>query len=474
MGHSPSTPSPIYDVAIIGAGIVGAMTARALAGLNRRVIILERGVDPSGATKANSGIVHPGYDPEPGTAKAKLGLAGARRFASLASDLGFPFNRCGSLMLAFDRAQLRALEMYLERGRGLGLSGLAIWGREEVLAREPAVSPEVVAALHSPDTAVTSPFEAAVAAIGAALAGGAVAWREAEVTAVSRRSDGGFELTTARGTVLARRVVNAAGLDAGRVAALAGQPGLTVTGRVGEYLLLDRDICGMVRRVLYPVPTATSKGILVVPTVHGNLLLGPNAADLTRPDEANPVTAAGLDEVVRGAVCLVPSLPLDRVITTFAGTRAVAHGGDFAIAPAPEVPGLVNAAGVASPGLSASPAIADEIARLVTGLDPAAGRGEGRAPGARASLGGGARIVCRCEGVTEADVVAAIHAPFGACTLDGVKQRTRAGMGRCQGAFCGPRVVEILARELGVEPIEVHKNGPGGYLFAGRTKEVTR
>lgn len=462
-----------FDAAIIGAGVVGALTARALTRAGWRVILLEAGADPAGATKANSGIIHPGYDPKAGTLKARMGLAGARVFEATAASLGVPFQRPGSLMLAFDDDERRTLLGYLARGRRRGLKGLRLLDGQAVLGREPAVNPAVVAALYSPDTGVTSPFELAVAAVREAIAGGAEAWREAEVTGVERDA-AGFTVETRRGVVRARRLINAAGLMAGAVAALAGHGGLRVHGRVGEYLLLDRDTEGLVRTVLYPVPRPTSKGILVVPTVHGNILVGPNAEDL--PDagtRANAVTREGLAEVVTGARRLIPGLPLDRVIATFSGTRAVA-GGDFIIEASDQVPGLINLAGIASPGLTASPAIAAHVARALTGRTPPADEVvPGAAPSARdARIPSGSRVICRCEGVTEADVLAAIRGPFGATTVDGVKQRTRAGMGRCQGSFCGPRVVEILARELGEPASRVTKSGPGSELFVGRTKEA--
>ena len=471
-----------WDVAVIGAGVVGALTARALAAAGLRVIILERGADPDGATKANSGIIHPGYDPEPGTLKERMGLEGARRFEAESAALGVPFRRTGSLMLAFDQREVDLLGRYLVRGQKRGLKGLRLLGREEVLTHEPAVNPEVVAALYAPQTAVASPFEVAVAAVGAAIGHGAEAWREAEVIEVDRNSAGQFRLRAGGVDIRARWLINAAGLGAARLAAMAGHKGLKVHGRAGEYVLFDREVGGLVKMVLYPVPTATSKGILVVPTVHGNLLVGPNALDLD--DDAgrgNPVTAAGLAEVIRGARRLVPGLPLDRIITTFAGTRAVAPGGDFVIEASSQVPGLINLAGVASPGLTAAPAIAAEVLRMVIGPAGTAGPeelekltgGARTTPMGRCSVAGGGRVICRCEGVTEAAVVAAIRSPFGAYTVDGVKQRTRAGMGRCQGAFCGPRVVEILARELGLPAVQVTKSGAGSKLFVGRTKEAS-
>ncbi len=468
LNHAP------FDAAIVGAGVVGALTARALTRVGLRVILVEAGADPAGATKANSGIVHPGYDPERGTLKAALGLAGARAFEVTAAALGVPFRRTGSLMLAFDESEGQTLRHYLAQGRGRGLRGLRLLDREEVLTREPAVNPAVLAALYSPDTAVTSPFELAVAAVQGAIAGGAEAWREAEVTGVERGA-AGFTIGTSRGQVRARRLVNAAGLGAKRVAGLAGHQGLDVRGRVGEYLLLDRDVEELVKMVLYPVPSPFSKGILVVPTVHGNVLLGPNAENLADADaRANAVTRQGLAEVAEGARRLVPGLPIDRVIATFSGTRAVA-GGDFVIEPSEQVPGLINVVGIASPGLTASPAIAGHVTRLLSGRTPPP---EEPATGATAlsesprRTPGGGRIVCRCEGVTEAEVIAAIRGPFGATTLDGVKQRTRAGMGRCQGSFCGPRVVEIMARELGEPVSRVTKAGAGSELFSGRTKEA--
>ncbi|MHB8758157.1 MAG: FAD-dependent oxidoreductase [Bacillota bacterium] len=470
---SPPNKAP-FDAAVIGAGVVGALTARALTRMGWRVILMEARADPAGATKANSGIVHPGYDPESGTLKATLGLAGARAFEGTAAALGVPFRRIGSFMLAFDEEERQRLLRYLAQGRRRGLKGLRLLDRPEVLAREPAVNPAVVAALYSPDTAVTSPFQLAVAAAGQAVLGGAEAWREVEVTGVER--DGaGFTIGTSLGKVKARRLVNAAGRRAGQVAELAGHHGLDVRGRVGEYLLLDREVGGLVKTVLYPVPTPTSKGILVMPTVHGNLLVGPNAEDVADADaRANAVTRQGLAEVAAGARRLVPGLPLDRVITAFSGTRAVA-GADFVIEPSDQVTGLVNLAGIASPGLSASPAIAAQVTRLLTGRVPPAEEPPSlvaKPPALGGLAAGGGRLVCRCERVTEAAVVAAIHEPFGARTVDGVKQRTRAGMGRCQGAFCGPRVVEILARELGRPVSGMTKSGAGSELFVGRTKEA--
>jgi glycerol-3-phosphate dehydrogenase len=477
----------VIDVIIIGGGVIGCLVGRELARSRLDLLLVDRAGDLADATtKANSAIVHAGFDALPGTRKAALNVAGNRMFDQLCADLDVPFRRTGSLVLAFTGAELPTLDVLEERGRRNGVPGLARLDGDAVRRLEPNLAP-VAGALAAATGAIVGPWELALAAAENAMDNGMAVRLEHEVTAIAR-IPGGFRVTAGGEAFEARAVVNCAGLCADRVHDLVAEPAFRIQYGRGEYFVLDRSEGGFVRQVIFQCPTAAGKGVLIAPTVHGNLLVGPNAVTVDDPGRLG-TTLDGLDQVRRAALRSAPGLPLHRAITTFAGLRATPDGHDFIIGPAAGAPGFFDAAGIDSPGLSSAPAIAVQVAALVREhLGPVAPRADfrpRRRPQVRfagldrdrqaalvrqdPSYG---RVVCRCERITEGEILDAIRRRAGATTLDGVKRRVRPGMGRCQGGFCGPRVVEILARELGVPVTGVRKDGPGSYLLAGATKQA--
>ncbi len=473
-------------IAVIGAGIVGALVARELCRYQAEVHLFERAPDVGwGVTKANSGIVHGGFHDEPGTQRARFCAPGNALFERLSRELDFPFSRTGAYVLAFSQAEHSVLEVLREQGEENGVPGLAIHGRDQVLAREPHVSPEVVAGLWSPTVGVVEPWQVAIAAVENALANGLHLHVNEEVTGIDLSGGRVIGVHTPQGYQPVDVVVNAAGLYSDRIAEMVGLGEPRLFPRRGEYVLLDEAAQGLVHSVLFPAPVGKSKGILVLPTVDGGVLLGPNAQDLPPGErEATETTGRGLEEVVTGARRLVPRLPLSQTIKTFAGLRPESPQKDFVLGETP-VRGFYQAAAMRSPGLTAAPAIARWLAGEVIapqhGLREKAGFNPIRKGIPHpAELSGEeweamieedprwGRVVCFCNRVTEGEIVEAIRR--GARTLDGVKFRTRAGFGRCQGGFCTDRILAILARELGKEPEEIELRGPGSPLVAGKVR----
>ncbi len=472
------------DVVVIGGGVVGCAIARELSRYCLDVVLLERTPDVAmGTSKANSGILHAGFDAEPGTWKARLNVRGARLYREISEDLGIPRRRVGSLVVALDDAQRGTLEELRLRGIANGLTGLALWSRDEVLAHEPNLSPEVAGALWAPTAAIVCPFTATIAFAENAIRNGVRIITECAVTGIMVENGETIAVETTLGRIATSFVVNAAGVHSGEVAAMAGDTSFTITPRRGEYVLFDHSVADLVNAVVFPTPTKVSKGILVAPTVHGNIFIGPNASEVGDLDD-HETTRSGFAEIISGAQRMVPNLPLANAITEFAGVRAVA-GKDFVIGPSPVTHGLVHAAGIQSPGLTSAPAIAEAVVESLAevGLklkpDPsyvpvnpvrpkfAELNASERAKVIAANPLYG-RIICRCESITEGEIVESIHATCGARTTDGVKRRVRAGMGRCQGGFCGPRVTAILARELGMPVTDVRKDGMDSWLFLER------
>lgn len=481
----PGLVKKLLDVLIIGAGVTGCAVARELSRRRLQICVLEKGPDVAcGASGANSAIIHAGYDAQPGTRKAVLNVRGNRAFDALSRELDFPFRRNGSLVLAFsagDEAKLREL---LERGRRNGVPGLRLLGTDEVRAQEPHVSSRVTSALLAPTAGITCPYEYTLALAENARHNGVEFRFETGVTGI-RPVPGGYAVTAGGKEYRCRVVVNAAGVYADEMHNLVSRQKLAIRPRKGEYCLFDRTAGALVTHTLFQTPTAMGKGILVARTVDGNLLAGPTAQDVPGKEDT-ATTQEGLATVLAGAARSVDRLPVRQVITSFSGLRA--HlGEDFLISEAPDAPGFIDLTGIESPGLSASPAIAQEAARLVdarlhpepnASFDPrrkGIPRFREMDDDARQRLiesdPAFGRVVCRCETVTEGEIVAAIRRPLGACTLDGVKRRTRAGMGRCQAGFCTPRTLAILARELGIDPTRVTKSGSGSELLAGRKGE---
>lgn len=477
-----------YDAIIVGAGVVGCFIARALSRYALRVLLVERESDVCcGASKANTAIVHAGYDANPGTLKASLNVAGNRMYDQVCTDLDVPFQRCGTYVVALTDQDLHTLEELRHQGLHHGIVGLRIISGDEMRQAEPLINPQTKGALYATTGGIVDPFLLTIAAAENAIANGVRLLLDTTVIGLMRENGRVAGVQTDRGELPGQYVINAAGLHADELMAQAGLGSFHITPRKGAYYVFDRER-SRVRNVLFPCPMPISKGIMVTPTTHGNTLIGPNAVN-TDDKEDWSATSQGLEEVFAGAKRLVPSLNRRDVIAVFAGLRASGSTGDFEISAPPEAPGLVNVAGIESPGLTASPAIARRVLQLLreNGLDLRENPGYNPIRRARPRFSELSqterqslvekdprygRVVCRCETVTEGELVAAIHAPVPARTYDALKRRTRLGTGRCQGGFDTPRAIAILARELGISPVEATKKGPGSEFVLRRTKDV--
>ena len=477
----------MYDAVIIGGGAVGCAVARYLSRYRLDICLVERGEDVCvGTSKANSAICHAGFDAPLGSAKARFNVEGSRMMEGLSRELDFPYRRCGSLVLCFDEAELPHLRELLDRGVQNGVEGLELLDKAALHALEPAVSDKAVAALWAPTGAILCPFGMTVALAENAAANGCVFRFNTEVSRIERRG-GFFRLHTGGDFIDARVVISAAGVHGDALHNQLCEEKLTIVPRRGEYCLLDRTCGQLVRHTIFQLPSAMGKGVLVTPTVHGNLLVGPTAVD--QPDkDRTATTAEGLRAVAETAAKSVKSLPMRDVITSFAGLRAHLSGPEDDFIVGESADGFFEAVGIESPGLSSAPAIGRYLAELAAEKLHAAEKPDFIAqrrdmPHPRAmdfasrqaliardpAYG---QVICRCEGVTEGEIRDAIRRVPGARSLDSVKRRVRAGMGRCQGGFCGPKVMELLSRELHVPVTELTKGGGESRLLARRTKEV--
>lgn len=476
----------MYDVIIIGAGVTGAFIARELSRYDLKVCLFDKEADVAmGTSKANSAIVHAGYDADPASLKAILNVRGNRLMKQTAEELHVKFKRTGSLVLCFDNKDIPKLEDLLHRGKKNGVEGLTILWGDKLKEMEPAVSPHAVAALYAPSAGIICPFELTLHAAENAVENGVDLELQCEVCAI-RYEDGLFLLDTTKGEFKTKYLVNAAGLYSDKISKMLGDASYTIHPRKGEYVLLDKDYGGLVNKVIFQLPSNKGKGVLVTPTVDGNLLVGPNAQEV-QDTEDKSTTDRGLSEVFRSARLSVPSLNPKGIITSFAGLRATPQEGDFVIRASSFNHHFIHAAGIESPGLTASPAIGERVVALLkenglkliekkefnpvlTYQKAAREMDEDMLNALIRKNPEYGRIVCRCEKVTEGDVMASIHRIIGARDLDAVKRRTRAGIGRCQGGFCSPRIVDILSRELN-SPIEkITKFGRNSCLLTGKTK----
>lgn len=477
----------MLDVAVIGAGVVGGLVARELTRYNVSVAIIERECDVAmGATSANSAIVHAGFDAKPGTLKARLNVRGSEMMEEIARSLGVKYKRCGSLVVGFSDEDKETLIGLLSRGEENGVKGLRLLDGEEVRALEPNVGSGVTCALHAPTGAIVCPYELAMAAVGCAMDNGAELMLDFEVSAI-RDIDGGYEISAKDGrSVRARYVINCAGVYSDAVAAMVGDESFSVRPRRGEYMLLDRECGTLVNSTVFRCPSKMGKGVLVTPTVDGNLLLGPTAEDIDDKEDTS-TSAEGLARVRALASEQVSGINFGKVITSFTGLRATGSTGDFIIN-SPRL-GFINCAGIESPGLTASPAIAEYVVDMLRRggmeLSPRADFvGERKPMHFFSELSAEeknaliamepeyAHMICRCEGISEGEILHAIRTNPKPSTVDGVKRRTRATMGRCQGGFCSPYIIELLARELNIDYTAVTKSGGGSYITVGKTKEV--
>lgn len=479
----------VYDVAIVGAGVIGGMLARELSRYDLSVCLLEKENDVAmGASKANSGIVHGGYDPEPGTLKAKLNTAGVEQLFTAAKELNVPIIRNGSMVCAFSAEEEPMIRELYQRGQENQIPGLEILTGDQARQLEPNLSDKVTMVLHVTNAGIVGPYELTIAAVGNAMDNGVELKRNFAVAEIKRKADSFSVVSAAGEQVQSRYLVNCAGGGSDQIAALAGDGFFTVIPRAGEYMLLDKAEGSRVARTLFQCPTKEGKGILVSPTVHGNLLVGPTAKQVATPDSKD-TTPAGLAEVERLAAKSVPSVNFRQVITSFTGVRASEGSGDFLIKPSDKVPGLIHAGAIDSPGLTCCVSIAKYLVDILSsqGLllrEKKNWNGTRKDPNAFREMSDEeknafiqknpayGKIVCRCETISEGEILEAIRQNPGARDMDGVKRRTRSGMGRCQGGFCGPYVMELLARELGIPMEEVTKNGGDSVMVIGRIGEV--
>ncbi len=473
-----------FTVAIIGSGVSGASIARTISRYKVDTVILEKEADVAfGTSKANSGIIHGGFHHSPKYLKARLESKGNLMFDQLRRELDIPFQRCGILVAATSEEQLQQVEHLYQQGLENDAIGLEMCSRERMLELEPKLTHDVIGGLYAPGGGIVEPYRLVFALIESAVHNHAVLKTNFKVCAAEPLAEGGYKIHAADGrTVTAEYVINAAGLYADEISAIFKAEEFKIIPRKGQYYLLDRLSKAAPKRVIFPVPTAVSKGMLVIPTCEGTVLLGPDAIE--QEDKSDLSTSrAELKAVLESAASMVPTVSERDIITAFSGLRPVMVGNsDFFIKISEKAKNFIQVAGIQSPGLTASPAIgeyvkdllkeagltlverpdydpylpkhkrirqlsAEEAAALVE-KDPAYGR-----------------IVCRCEKVSEAEIVEAIH--HGHSTLDGIKFYTRAQMGRCQGGFCTSRIIDIICRETGLSPEEVTKKGPGSELIKG-------
>ena len=475
----------MFDCLVIGAGITGAMVARELSKYDLSVCIVEAMSDVAmGATKANSAIVHAGYDAKEGSLKAKLNVRGSKMMESVCRDLGVKYRRNGSLVVGFNDEDKETLKGLLERGKKNGVEGLSLLDRDEILKLEPNIGSSVACALYASTGAIVCPYELCVAAVGNAMDNGAELKLSFKVDRIEKTEDG-YKLFSGEDTLEGRFVINCAGAYADEIAALVGDKSFTINPRRGEYLLLDKECGTLVNSTIFRCPTKMGKGVLVTPTVDGNLLVGPTAEDIE--DKSNTATTPeGLGRLRTLAAEQVEGINFGKVITSFTGLRATGSTGDFIIN---KFDGhFINAAGIESPGLSASPAVAQYVCELLRemGLELTEKKSfiatrqpmhffsildiEGKNKVIRDNPEY-AHIICRCEGISEGEILHAIRTNPKPTDVDGVKRRTRATMGRCQGGFCSPYIVELLAREMGVDYCDVTKSGGNSYINVARTKK---
>lgn len=471
----------IYDVAIIGAGVIGGAVARELAKYKLSSVILEKENDVAiGASKANSGIVHGGFDPEPDTLKAKLNILGVEKLFDAAKELHFPIKRNGSFVCAFSEQERAHIKELYDRGIQNGVPDMRILSGDEARKLEPELSGEVVEVLDVRNAGIVCPYELTLALIGNAMDNGTELKVEFRVEKIEKSEDV-FTISSQKGeTVTAKTVINCAGAGSGKISAIAGDNSFEIIPRAGEYILLDKDEGKRVTHTIFQCPTKEGKGILVSPTVDGNLLTGPTANKVESSDNTE-TTISGLDTVMALSKKSVPTVNFRNSITSFTGVRSSEKNGDFIITESDKVKGFINVGAIDSPGLSSCLAIAEYVAEIMKGMgidleenpnfnptreNPHAFRemsDEQKNEFIKKNADYG-KIVCRCETVSEGEIRAAIRRNPPARDLDGVKRRTRSGMGRCQGGFCAPYVMELIANERGIKKEEVTKKGSGSYM----------
>jgi len=494
----------LIDVVIIGCGITGAAAAYELSRYDLSIVVLEKENDIAmGTTKANSAIIHAGYDPTPGTLMAKLDVEGVQLAKELCEKLDVPYRHCGAFVLALSEEEAPIIDYLYKNAQENNVKDVEILTREEVLKLEPNVSENVVAALHAPTAMIVDPWEYTLALAETAVRNGTDVNLNTKVTGIDN-IDGGYRVMTTQGSYETKAVINAAGLYADDIHNMVAEPAFTITPAKGEYWLLDKSEGTRVNSVLFQCPSKAGKGVLVTPTVHGNLLVGPGNIIADDRDDVS-TTGDELEFVKRTAVRSVPGIEFSTVIRSFSGNRAHTEFDDFIIK---EVkPGFIDLAGIKSPGLTAAPAIAKMAVQMLNesmNQKQRQGKQGDRCCASEDQIGGSfalkenfidsrkkirlnalspdektalikdnpsyGHVICRCETVTEGEILDALNTPIPPHTIDGVKRRTGAGMGRCQGGFCGPRVLEILAKYYDCDPTEILQDKEGTYVLTSKTK----
>ena len=480
------TNDKVYDVAVIGAGVTGTAISRVLSRYELDCAVLEKEADVSfGVSKANSGIIHAGFHHAADTLKARLEIKGNRMFDELRHELNFPFERCGILVAAFNPEEMRIVEQLYGRGKENRVLGIELCGRERILSLEPKLNGDVIGGLYAPTGGIIEPYRYAFALMESAQENGVDYKTNFEVIRSSKTGEGGFVIESRTlEKIRCRWAVNAAGLYADEVSAIMGGEEFEIVPRKGEEYLLDRNASCHTGPVVFPVPGKSSKGMLVIPTVEGTTMAGPTAMEI-RDKEDTSTSSDNFHTIFGSARRLVPVLSEKDLITSFAGLRPVLAGNDFYIGVSSTEPRLVQVAGIQSPGLTASPAIADYVKDLLrsagltlkekkqykaelNGIKRLRDMTPGEIGSSIADDPAYGEIVCRCENVSEAEIIQAIHK--GHRTVDGIKFYTRAGMGRCQGGFCSHRILKILARETGSDVLEINKKGSGAEIVSARMR----
>ncbi len=476
----------MYDVIIIGGGVTGTAIARELSQYKLKILLLEKHADIcEGTTKANSAIIHGGFDAKPGSFKAKFNVRGNALVRELAPKLQFHFKQTGSLVVAFSDEEVEAVNELYKRGLENKVPDMEIWDKDKILREEPNLSSEARSALFCGSAGIVCPFSMTYAFMENAMENGAELLTEAEVSGIQKQEDG-FLLSTAKGEFKTKYLVNAAGLYADAIAAMVGDYDYKIKPRKGEYRVLDKNCGDIVKHVIFQAPTKMGKGILVSPTYDKNIIAGPTAEDIDDKEDTS-TTLFGINKIDKFAKKSVPSLDFRKTIRTFTGVRACPSTGDFMVYASKNAKGFIHAGGIESPGLTSAPAIAEYIRELLAELMPSLEK-KSDYKATREAIPQFAHlpvekqaelikenplyghVICRCETVTEAEILAAIHRPGGAKTVDGIKRRVRPGTGRCQGGFCAPRILEILSRELNVPTEKILKSTTGTEMVTGRLK----
>lgn len=476
----------MYDVIIIGAGVSGSASARELSRYKLNVCVLEREEDVCcGTSKANSGIVHAGFDAANGSLMAKLNVRGNQMMEQLSKDLDFAFKKNGSLVVCLSEDDMPKLQELYDRGVANGVKKLSILNRSQLKELEPNISDEAYAALYAPTAGIVCPFNLNIALAENACINGVEFKFNTEVQDLKKAGDI-WEVHTSQGVFRTKCVVNAAGVYADKFHNMVSEDKIHITPRRGDYCLLDKTAGDHVSHTIFSLPGKFGKGILVSPTVHGNLLIGPTALDIEDKEGTN-TTREGLDEVIGKAGMNVKDISMRKVITSFAGLRAHEDAHEFIIRELPGAEGFIDCAGIESPGLTSCPAIGEMVSGIIRDklnpeenpdfiatrkgvLAPETLSKEERIALIKENPAYG-NIICRCEMITEGEILDAIHRPLGAKSLDGVKRRTRAGMGRCQSGFCSPRTMEILAKELNMDMFDITKSGGNSNIIVGMNKD---